>query len=77
MSIINLYGDLVDLSLNQELIFYVDDPRLTLPEEYRILKPFNPNEVELSLTHRGKPPTGEVMVEFLIMQGFITPRRIQ
>lgn len=77
MSIINFTGNALDLTATEEMIFYIDGDHLTLPEEYRILKAFNPEEVELSLTHRGRKPSPEAMVEFLIMQGFIRARRIQ
>jgi hypothetical protein len=77
MSIINFFGEHLDLSGPDERIFVVTGEDNAFPEEYRILKHFNPREVELSLTYRGNPPTCEAMVEFLIMQGFIKPRRVQ
>lgn len=76
MSIINSSGDVVLLD-NVDAIFYVYGDSPHFREEYLILKTFNPSEVEMSLTHRGRKPTPEAMVEFLIMQGFIKPRRIQ
>jgi hypothetical protein len=77
MSIINFFGDGLDLSTRDELLFTITGSRTSFPEEYRVLKQFNPIEVELSLTHRGRKPSPEAMVEFLIMQGFIKPFRIQ
>jgi hypothetical protein len=76
MSIINSSGDVV-LRDDREAIFFVDGEHLTVREEYRVLKSFNPNEVEMSLTHRGRKPSAEAMVDYLIMQGYITPRSVQ
>jgi glutamate/tyrosine decarboxylase-like PLP-dependent enzyme len=77
MSIINLLG-VDDLFAPPDAnVFLVKGPRHDMPEEYKILKPFNPQEVEMSLTHRGQRPTAETLVEFLIMQGFIKPLRVQ
>ncbi|MNG08078.1 hypothetical protein D3C84_914100 [compost metagenome] len=76
MSIIDSSGDIV-LRDDAEAIFFIYAPHLHFPEEYIVLKSFNPNEVEMSLTHRGRKPTTDAMVEFLIMQGFIKPRFVQ
>jgi len=76
MSIINLFGDVV-LRDDVDAIFYVMTPNTLFREEYLILKTFNPLEVETSLTHRGRKPSAEAMVELLIMQGYIKPRSVQ
>lgn len=76
MSIINFFGDVV-LRDDVDAIFYVTASNTHFREEYLILKSFNPVEVELSLTHRGRKPSADAMVEFLIMQGFIKPRFVQ
>lgn len=76
MSIINFFGDELDLS-PADAVFSVYGPRGSFPEEYKVLRHFNPTEVEMSLTHRGRKPTPDAMVEFLIMQGFIQPLRLQ
>lgn len=76
MSIINFFGDVV-LRDDVDAIFYVSLTDTHFREEYLILKSFNPAEVELSLTHRGRKPSPAAMVEFLIMQGYIKPRSVQ
>jgi hypothetical protein len=76
MSIINFTGDVV-LRDDVDAIFYVTSSNTSFREEYLILKSFNPTEVEMSLTHRGRKPSATAMVEFLIMQGYIRPFRIQ
>lgn len=72
MSIIDL-PDEPPLPLNAPMLFSVMKSGYSLPELYLILKPFNQVQIELSLTVRGRRPTPETLVDFLMMQGFIKP----
>jgi len=58
------------------MLFYIMRKGYTVPELYVILKPFNQAQIELSLSVKGKRPTPEALVEFLMIQGFIKPYRI-
>lgn len=75
MSIIDL-PDEPPPPLDAPLLYRVYRAGCTYPEEYSILKPFNMTKIELSLTVRGERPTLETIVEFLLIQGFITPFRV-
>ena len=62
--------------LDEPELFYVKRIDVDYPEVYEILNPFDRVKIELSLTVRGRRPTPEALVDFLILQGFIRPYRV-
>lgn len=58
-------------------ILTVRSPHSALPEEYRVLEEFDHREIMASLTVNGQQPASCTVIELLLMQGFITPLKIQ
>lgn len=75
MSIIDL-PDGPPPSPDEPELFFVKRSEWTHPEVYEILKPFDRVKIEMSLTVRGRRPTPEALVEFLMHQGYIRPYQV-
>lgn len=75
MSIIDLL-DVGSSGFDEPELFTIERIGWDYPELYEVLKPFDHVRIELSLTVRGRRPTPEALVDFLILQGFIRPYRV-